>query len=202
MLFRSDARKIKKQFEAYSAFDTTSTDPELKKYLDNIKDKVVKLDEALTSNGLELFAKDYLKKISTNPLVQGDIITLLDGFYGSGVIEAMINDTQEMPNPLIQIITKEVMADIRAKEMEADERIAELEKTIETIKKEAKAAGLDVSWDNIVDEFGRLIQPFKQSFIDDYRTLRQAVDTIKNERTSDGKIDYEALNKAQLELDK
>lgn len=197
-----DARKIKKQFEAYSAFDTTSTDPELKKYLDNIKDKVVKLDEALTSNGLELFAKDYLKKISTNPLVQGDIITLLDGFYGSGVIEAMINDTQEMPNPLVQIITKEVMADIRAKEMEADERIAELEKTIETIKKEAKAAGLDVSWDNIVDEFGRLIQPFKQSFIDDYRTLRQAVDTIKNERTSDGKIDYEALNKAQLELDK
>ena len=197
-----DARKIKKQFEAYSAFDTTSTDPELKKYLDNIKDKVVKLDEALTSNGLELFAKDYLKKISTNPLVQGDIITLLDGFYGSGVIEAMINDTQEMPNPLVQIITKEVMADIRAKEMEADERIAELEKTIETIKKEAKAAGLDVSWDNIVDEFGILIQPFKQSFIDDYRTLRQAVDTIKNERTSDGKIDYEALNKAQLELDK
>ena len=197
-----DARKIKKQFEAYSAFDTTSTDPELKKYLDNIKDKVVKLDEALTSNGLELFAKDYLKKISTNPLVQGDIITLLDGFYGSGVIEAMINDTQEMPNPLVQIITKEVMADIRAKEMEADERIAELEKTIETIKKEAKAAGLDISWDNIVDEFGRLIQPFKQSFIDDYRTLRQAVDTIKNERTSDGKIDYEALNKAQLELDK
>ena len=197
-----DARKIKKQFEAYSAFDTTSTDPELKKYLDNIKDKVVKLDEALTSNGLELFAKDYLKKISTNPLVQGDIITLLDGFYGSGVIEAMINDTQEMPNPLIQIITKEVMADIRAKEMEADERIAELEKTIETIKKEAKAAGLDISWDNIVDEFGRLIQPFKQSFIDDYRTLRQAVDTIKNERTSNGKIDYEALNKAQLELDK
>ncbi len=197
-----DARKIKKQFEAYSAFDTTSTDPELKKYLDNIKDKVVKLDEALTSNGLELFAKDYLKKISTNPLVQGDIITLLDGFYGSGVIEAMINDTQEMPNPLVQIITKEVMADIRAKEMEADERIAELEKTIETIKKEAKAAGLDVSWDNIVDEFGRLIQPFKQSFIDDYRTLRQAVDNIKNERTSDGKIDYEALNKAQLELDK
>ncbi len=197
-----DARKIKKQFEAYSAFDTTSTDPELKKYLDNIKDKVVKLDEALTSNGLELFAKDYLKKISTNPLVQGDIITLLDGFYGSGVIEAMINDTQEMPNPLIQIITKEVMADIRAKEMEADERIAELEKTIETIKKEAKAAGLDISWDNIVDEFGRLIQPFKQSFIDDYRTLRQAVDNIKNERTSDGKIDYEALNKAQLELDK
>ena len=197
-----DARKIKKQFEAYSAFDTTSTDPELKKYLDNIKDKVVKLDEALTSNGLELFAKDYLKKISTNPLVQGDIITLLDGFYGSGVIEAMINDTQEMPNPLVQIITKEVMADIRAKEMEADERIAELEKTIETIKKEAKAAGLDISWDNIVDEFGRLIQPFKQSFIDDYRTLRQAVDNIKNERTSDGKIDYEALNKAQLELDK
>lgn len=197
-----DARKIKKQFEAYSAFDTTSTDPELKKYLDNIKDKVVKLDEALTSNGLELFAKDYLKKISTNPLVQGDIITLLDGFYGSGVIEAMINDTQEMPNPLVQIITKEVMADIRAKEMEADERIAELEKTIETIKKEAKAAGLDISWDNIVDEYGRLIQPFKQSFIDDYRTLRQAVDNIKNERTSDGKIDYEALNKAQLELDK
>ena len=197
-----DARKIKKQFEAYSAFDTTSKDPELKKYLDNIKDKVVKLDEALTSNGLELFAKDYLKKISTNPLVQGDIITLLDGFYGSGVIEAMINDTQEMPNPLIQIITKEVMADIRAKEMEADERIAELENTIERIKKEAKAAGFSINWDNIVDEFGRLIQPFKQSFIDDYRTLRQTIDDIKNKRTSNGKIDYEALNKAQLELDK
>ena len=197
-----DARKIKKQFEAYLAFDTTSTDPEFKRYLDNIKDKVTKLDEALTSNGLELFAKDYLKKVSTNPLVQQDIITLLDGFYGSGMIEAMINDTQEMPNPLIQIITKEVMADIRAKEMQAEDRIKEFEDTWDRIKKEASDAGMTINLDNVVDKTGKLIQPYKDSFIDDYRDLKQNIESIKNTLSPDGTIDYEALNRAQLALDK
>lgn len=197
-----DARKIKSQFEAYLAFDTTSTDPELKRYLDNIKKKVVELDEALTSNGLELFAKDYLKGVSTNPLVQKDIITLLDGFYGSGMIEAMINDTQEMPNPLIQIITKEVMADIRAKEMQAEDRIKEFEDIWARIKKEAADAGMTINMDNVVDKTGKLIQPYKDSFIDDYRALKQNIESIKNNLRPDGTIDYEALNRAQLALDK
>ena len=197
-----DARKIKRQFEAYSAFDTTSSDPELKRYLDNIKKKVVELDEALTSNGLELFAKDYLKGVSTNPLVQQDIITLLDGFYGSGMIEAMINDTQEMSNPLIQIITKEVMADIRAKEMQAEERIKDFENTWDRIEKEAKAAGMSINQDNVVDKTGKLIQPYKDSFIDDYRALKQNIESIKNNLRSDGTVDYEALNRAELALDK
>ena len=197
-----DARKIKSQFEAYLAFDTTSTDPELKRYLDNIKKKVVELDEALTSNGLELFAKDYLSGVSTNPLVQQDIITLLDGFYGSGMIEAMINDTQEMPNPLIQIITKEVMADIRAKEMQAEDRIKDFKDTLARIKKEAAAAGMNINWDNIVDKTGKLIQPYKDAFIDDYRALKQNIESIKNTLRSDGTVDYEALNRAQLALDK
>ena len=180
----------------------------LKRYLDNIKKKVVELDEALTSNGLELFANDYLAKVSSNPLLkwnnklESDIITLLDGFYGSGMIEAMINDTQEMPNPLIQIITKEVMADIRAKEMAAEERVAEFEKKIADIKKEAEAAGMSVNWDNIVDESGKLIQPYKDSFIEAYTDLKQRIETIKNTLLPDGSIDYKALNKAQLELDK
>lgn len=203
-----DARKIKRQFESYSAFDTSSHDPMLKRYLDNIKKKVVELDEALTSNGLELFANDYLAKVSSNPLLkwnnklESDIITLLDGFYGSGMIEAMINDTQEMPNPLIQIITKEVMADIRAKEMAAEERVSEFEKTVATIKKEAESAGMSINWDNIVDKTGKLIQPYKDSFIDDYAALRKNVEDIKNTRLPDGTIDYKALNKAQLALDK
>ena len=203
-----DARKIKRQFEAYSAFDTSSHDPMLKRYLDNIKKKVVELDEALTSNGLKLFANDYLAKVSSNPLLkwnnklESDIITLLDGFYGSSMIEAMINDTQEMPNPLIQIITKEVMADIRAKEMAAEERVSEFEKTVAAIKKEAEAAGMSINWDNIVDKTGKLIQPYKDSFIDDYAALRKNVEDIKNTRLPDGTIDYKALNKAQLALDK
>ena len=203
-----DARKIRKQFEAYSAFDTTSTDPELKRYLDNIKKKVVELDEALTSNGLELFANDYLAKLSTNPLLKGnnlsqqDIITLLDGFYGSGTIEAMINDTQEMPNPLIQIITKEVMADIRAKEMQAENRVREFEKMWDDIVKEAEAAGMTVNIDNVVDKKGKLIQPYKDEYIDDYRALKENIEYIKNHVGANGSIDYEALNRAQLALDK
>ena len=202
-----DARKIKRQFEAFSAFDTTSSDPMLKRYLDNIKSKVVALDEALISSGLELFANDYLAKVSTNPLLKGnnraesDIVTLLDGFYGSGMIEAMINDTQEMPNPLIQIITKEVMADIRAKEMAAEERVTEFENTIAKIKKEAEAAGMTINWDNIVDESGKLIQPYKDDFIDEYTARKQRIEQIKNTLLPSGNIDYKALNSAQLDLD-
>ena len=202
-----DARKIKHQFEKFNAFDTTSTDPTLKRYLDNIKDKVVKLDEALVSSGLELFSKDYLKGISTNPLIQKEIINLYDTtFYGSGWLEAMINDTQEMPNPLIQIITKEVMADIRAKESAAEETIKEFDDTINKIKKEAAAAGMSVNMDNIVDETGTLVQPYNKDFIDDYRDLKANIDYIRSHRiddgTPEGTIDYKALNRAQLALDK
>ena len=127
----------------------------------------------------ELYAEKYLSKISDNPLVQSDIINLLNGYYGSGIIEAMIGDTQEMPNPLIQIITKDCMADIRAKEMKARDRIKEFHEKLAEFRELASAQGLTVNWDNIVDENGNFVQAYTPEFKQEYSRLIQNLNSRK-----------------------
>lgn len=203
-----DAKKIARQFGMYSGMNITSDDETIRKAVEIIKNKVAQLNDAIVDSGIELYAEQYLSKISDNPLVQSRVIDLLNGYYGSGIIETMIGDTQEMPNPLIQIITKDCMADIRAKEMQTREAVKAFHDKLANIREKAAAEGLTVNWDNIVDEDGKFIQPYTQEFKQKYATL------VKNIETLEGTTDWESndmllnaasgLNilKAKLELKK
>ena len=123
---------------------------------------------------------------------------MLDGYHSAGAFDAWVNDLQETSSPLLQIITKEVMGDIRAKEMQATQRVREFKTKLNELKKAAKDAGVTIDWKNIIDENGKFVQKYNQAFTEKLEELRDAVYTAKAEH-GEGSIEH---LKAKFEYDK
>lgn len=194
-----DARAFVKNFGIINELDIESQDKSLKPFLRVIKDSINKLQNATIINTAERnFANNLLGKLSTNPLIQDDIITVLDGYHSTGAFDAWVNDLQETANPLLQIVTKEVMGDIRAKDMMADNHIKEFKTKLSDIKKRAREAGLSINWKHIIDDDGKFVQDYNQAFIDKLTSLRQDINNAKIEY---GEGSEEHL-RAQLAYDK
>ena len=194
-----DARAFVRNYRIINELDIDSEDPSIRNNLNKIKTAINKLQNAtIINNAEERFANEYLAKLSNNPLIQNDILTLLDGYHSAGAFDAWVNDLQETSSPLLQIITKEVMGDIRAKEMLATKRIREFKAKVADIKARAKAAGVNIDWKNIIDENGRFIQDYNQAFVDEISRLRDEINKAKIEH-GEGSIEH--LN-AKFEYDK
>ena len=194
-----DARAFVRNYRMINELDIDSEDPSIRNNLNKIKTAINKLQNAtIINNAEERFANEYLAKLSNNPLIQNDILTLLDGYHSAGAFDAWVNDLQETSSPLLQIITKEVMGDIRAKEMLATKRIREFKAKVADIKARAKAAGVNIDWENIIDENGRFIQDYNQAFVDEISRLRDEINKAKVEY---GECSIEHL-RAKFEYDK
>ena len=179
--------------------DIKSQDPELQRYLNKIKECVNDLqNNLLITKGKELFANEYLAKLSTDPLVQQDILNILDGYNSTNSFTAWVNDLQDTTSPFIQVLSKQVIADISAKEFEALRKVRDWRAFIKGIKAKATAAGKTINWDNIIDEYGRFIQNYVQQLVDDMNELRDAITTAKNKY---GEGSFEHLE-AQLKYNK
>ena len=194
-----DARAFVRNYRMINDLDIDSEDEALRRDLNKIKDAINSLRNANIINyAEERFANEYLAKLSDNPLVQQDILSLLDGYHSAGAFDAWVNDLQETSSPLLQIITKEVMGDIRAKEMQATKRVREFKTKLNELKKAAKDAGVTIDWKNIIDENGKFVQKYNQAFTEKLEELRNAVYTAKAEH-EEGSIEH---LKAKFEYDK
>lgn len=194
-----DARAFVRNYRMINELDIDSEDDTIRPYLTKIKEAINKLQNAtIINNAEEKFANDYLAKLSGNPLIQGDIISLLDGYHSAGAFDAWVNDLQESSSPLLQIITKEVMGDIRAKEMLATKRVREFKTELNRLKEAAKAAGVSIDWKHIIDDNGKFVQDYNQAFLDKITELREAVSSAKSE-FGEGSIEH---LKAKFEYDK
>lgn len=194
-----DARAFVRNYRMINDLDIDSEDEALRRDLNKIKDAINSLRNANIINyAEERFANEYLAKLSDNPLVQQDILSLLDGYHSAGAFDAWVNDLQETSSPLLQIITKEVMGDIRAKEMQATQRVREFKTKLNELKKAAKDAGVIIDWKNIIDENGKFVQKYNQAFTEKLEELRDAVYTAKAEH-KEGSIEH---LKAKFEYDK
>ena len=175
-----DAEAIVSNFKTINELDIKSQDPELQRYLNKIKDCVNDLqNNALIRGAKESFANNYLAKLSSDPLIQQDILNILDGYHSTNSFTAWVNDLQETTNPFIQVLSKQVIADIRAKEFEAVRRVRAWQSFVKGIKAKAAAAGKTINWDNIIDEDGRFIQEYTQSLVDDMNQMRDAIASAK-----------------------
>lgn len=194
-----DARAFVRNYRMINDLDIDSEDEALRRDLNKIKDAINSLRNAnIINNAEERFANEYLSKLSDHPLVQQEYLSLLDGYHSAGAFDAWVNDLQETSSPLLQIITKEVMGDIRAKEMQATERIREFKEKLKELKEAAKSAGVTIDWKNIIDENGKFIQKYNPAFTKKLEELRDAVNTAKAEY-GEGSIKH--LN-AKFEYDK
>ena len=194
-----DARALVKNFAIINELDIKSEDEAIRPFLNRIKEKISELQNAtIIADTEKLFANEYLAKLSKNPLIQQDILGVLDGYHSAAAFDAWVGDLQESSSPLIQIVSKEVMADIRSKEMLAIKRVQEFKKKLDDIKKRAKEAGVNIDWKKIIDKDGKFIQNYNQAFLDKLAELRENISLAKSKHGV-GSIEY---LKAKLAYDK
>ena len=169
-----EIKKLLADFEPFRHFVYDESNSHLKPHIDAI---LSKLDELLASPIYQLAEKEYvtnyLAKISNNPNIKNDIISLFDNFHETSYLAAHINDLQDSNNPIIQIATKTIMADIRAKDLQGKEVIRKFKEQVSALQAEAKKHGLNINFDNIINDEGMFVQEYNAQFEEDLKTLEK-----------------------------
>lgn len=165
-------------------------------YIERLQNAIKQLtDTSIIEQAEKLFANDYLVKLSDNPQIQNNLISVFDGFHSTSWFDAWVGDLQDSGNAFIQILTKNVMSDIRAKELQARRTVDIFNKEIDKIFADAKAAGVNLSFDDIIDADGRFIRPYNDNFENDLNKLRQDERNAKSDIINNPEAYIEAKHK-------
>lgn len=150
--------------------------PTLKFYIDEMQKMIKELSNSSIIDDAEVkFGLDYLQKLSNDPNIQNGIVNIYDGFHSSGWLDAWFGDLQEQGNSLVQVVTRKVMADIRAKESQAKDFAVAFEKHFEDIKARAAKVGASVDLNKIFDKNGNIVRNYTDKFVEDIKELKRNV---------------------------
>lgn len=150
--------------------------PTLKFYIDEMQKMIKELSNSSIIDDAEVkFGLDYLQKLSNDPNIQNGLISIYDGFHSSGWLDAWFGDLQEQGNSLVQVVTRKVMADIRAKESQAKDFAIAFGKHFEDIKARAAKVGASVDINKIFDKNGNIIRNYTDKFVEDIKELKRNV---------------------------
>lgn len=186
----AEAKQFCKDFEDFDYLDINAIDGQEKFYYDEIKKAVNEIkNNSVLEDARVMFINDYLDRISTNPNVQEGLLSCGDGYQGSSFLEAQIGDLQSAPNPMVQITTKLIMDDIQSKDKAGRDELAKINKEIAKIINDAKAKGENCSWNDVIDEYGRLKQDYNNELFKDYDALNDAMLDAKIKH-GDNSIEY------------
>lgn len=202
------AKHLIDNFESFNTIKYADNEQNLKYYIDKINAEIKKLSESsILQEAEELYVTGYLAKITNNPNIANNIVSLLDGYHSTSFLTSWINDLQDTSNPIIQIITNDVMSDIRAKEFQGEQRVREFKKFIRDINAKAARNGRSINWNNLIDEYGKWINDYNEKFIEDLEALRNKKDELyaayKNaDNNLDRASNFEKYLQANLRYDK
>lgn len=171
--------------------------PEVIDFINHIKKTIGDLRNKLNLSTLnERFAREVVAKWSNNPNIQNGLIDICNGYHAVTWCDAWIGDLQDTGNSLIQNISKHIVDDISAKDMQAAKDAREFEKAI-------KALG-HIDWDKLVDKNGKLIRDYNDKFVEDLDTLRNKVNEARKDVINNpmaylkAKHEYDAFKLAHL----
>lgn len=186
----AEAKQFCKDFEDFDYLDISSIDSQEKFYYDEIKKAVNEIrNNSVLEDARVMFDNDYLDRMSTDPNIQEGLLSVRDGYQGSSFLEAQIGDLQSAPNPMVQITTKLIMDDIQSKDKAGRDELAKINKEIAKIINDAKAKGENCSWNDVIDEYGRLKQDYNDELFKDYDDLNEAMLDAKIKH-GDNSIEY------------
>lgn len=150
--------------------------PTLKFYIDEMQKMIKELSNSSVIDDAEVkFGIDYLQKLSNDPNIQNGLVNIFDGFHSSGWFDAWVGDLQEQGNSLVQVVTRKVMADIRAKESQAKDFAVAFGKHFEDIKARAAKVGASVDLNKIFDKNGNIVRNYTDKFVEDIKELKRNV---------------------------
>lgn len=150
--------------------------PTLKFYIEEMQKMIKELSNSSVIDDAEVkFGIDYLQKLSNDPNIQNGLVSIFDGFHSSGWFDAWVGDLQEQGNSLVQVVTRKVMADIRAKENQAKDFAVAFGKHFEDIKARATKVGASVDLNKIFDKNGNIVRDYTDKFVEDIKELKRNV---------------------------
>lgn len=150
--------------------------PTLKFYIDEMQKMIKELSNSSVIDDAEVkFGIDYLQKLTNDPNIQNGLVSIFDGFHSSGWFDAWVGDLQEQGNSLVQVVTRKVMADIRAKESQAKDFAVAFGKHFEDIKARAAKVGASVDLNKIFDKNGNIAHDYTDKFVEDIKELKRNV---------------------------
>lgn len=150
--------------------------PTLKFYIEEMQKMIKELSNSSVIDDAEVkFGLDYLQKLSNDPNIQNGLVSIFDGFHSSGWFDAWVGDLQEQGNSLVQVVTRKVMADVRAKESQAKDFAVAFGKHFEDIKARAAKVGASVDLNKIFDKNGNIIHNYTDKFVEDIKELKRNV---------------------------
>lgn len=170
------AKALVEDYQIYNDLNIDSQDESMRGYIRRIQKAIQEISSLPSINEAFVnFGNDYLAKLSNDPRIQSDLLTVFDGYNGTSFLSAMIGDLQESGNPLVQIVTNQMLRDIDAKEFQMRERVREFRKFKADVYRRARAAGKTIDLDKIVDKYGYRHQNYNDKFKEEILKLRKEV---------------------------
>lgn len=170
--------------------------------LKQIKDKFKRIKDLdnVVKRSTKMYFDSYITSLSSDPRVQSNMLSITEAFEDENFFQFWLADSQETHIPIVQIVLKQMMNQLRASEIDARDKKIAFTSAISAIIEDAKNNGIDVSLNDILDENGNLLLPYNETFTDKLRSLKEAVKLaqIEDPNGRDGLI----YKKAKDELEK
>jgi hypothetical protein len=191
--------------EAYTVSETEEEIEGLRRtndMLKQIKDKFKRIKDLdnVVKRSTKIYFDSYITSLSSDPRVQSNMLSITEAFEDENFFQFWLADSQETHIPIVQIVLKQMMNQLRTSEIEARDKKIAFTSAISTIIEDAKNNGIDVSLNDILDENGNLLLPYNETFTEKLRSLKEAVKLaqIEDPNGRDGLI----YKKAKDELEK
>lgn len=170
--------------------------------LKQIKDKFKRIKDLdnVVKRSTKMYFDSYITTLSSDPRVQSNMLSITEAFEDENFFQFWLADSQETHIPIVQIVLKQMMNQLRASEIDVRDKKIAFTSAISAIIEDAKNNGIDVSLNDILDENGNLLLPYNETFTDKLRSLKEAVKLaqIEDPNGRDGLI----YKKAKDELEK
>lgn len=191
--------------EAHSVSETEEEIEGLRRtndMLKQIKDKFKRIKDLdnVVKRSTKMYFDSYITSLSSDPRVQSNMLSITEAFEDENFSQFWLADSQETHIPIVQIVLKQMMNQLRTSEIEARDKKIAFTTAISTIIEDAKNNGINVSLNDILDENGNLLLPYNETFTEKLRSLKEAVKLaqIEDPNGRDGLI----YKKAKDELEK